>query len=423
MCDIIVYFQRSAPSALFEEIAKSYGVSKTRLAVWASLFFFPYAAIQPFAGLLSDLIEPAFLVGGATLFASFGAAMCGFSKTFGVGCAGRFIVGLGSGPVYCACIRIIANWFPLKWYVVATGLFQTIAVIGALLGQGPVAALSKAIGWRWCFYMVAIIGAVSGVFSILFTRGHPVEYGYAPVDAPPQVHGKRVVDLLITLGKNCLSVLKNPRFWLTIGMTVALNGPYYGLNSYWGGPLLGDVYGYDAAKRGNALMGISVGCMVGSFVDPMVSQILHTRKWVVIVGLMLGALSLTPFLFWESTLSFWGVVTSFFFYSMLSVGLCPVLYTMVREFYPPHLSASAIGMLNLFSFFSGSIYQLIEGAVIDSVNKGRPKSEVFVGYRYGVIVLSMVSMMIGCVILGFVKDTHPTQWKEDPYALSVQSVD
>jgi MFS family permease len=409
---MLVFFQRAAPSALFEDIARSYGVHPARLSLWAALFFFPYALIQPIAGLLADVIEPAFLVGAGTILAAMGVAICGFSGSFVGGCVGRFLVGIGCSPIYCPITRIIANWWPSKSYGLVLGIFQGIAGMGGILGQFPVAALSEMIGWRFCFHAVAILGAICGPLSILSTRGHPVHYGYTVVDVHPQDHDNSLRDLLRSLVKNCSTVLKNSRFWLTVLWSIGTSGPYYGLNSYWGGPLLRDVYHFNVDQRGKALMGTSVGYMIASIIAPVLSELCRTRKWIVVFGTLLGAINMLALVFWEGKLGLWGIFTNLSMLAAGSTGMTSVVHTMVKEFYEPSVSASAIGISNCFSFIAGWAYQVIEGMMIDRMSRVAGEGGLVLAYRYGVVALSIVSMGMASLVMVFCGDTYGEEQKE-----------
>ena len=115
LCDVIVYFQRSCSTVLADDMAVSYGVDPSKIGIFSSLFYYPYSILQPFSGLLADVIEPSYLISGSTFLAAIGAFLCGISKNLFVGYVGRFIVGVGSALVYCPANRIQINRFPLKY--------------------------------------------------------------------------------------------------------------------------------------------------------------------------------------------------------------------------------------------------------------------------------------------------------------------
>jgi len=75
----LVFFHRVNPSIVADDMAIEYNISKAPLSVFSSMYFYPYALIQPFAGLLSDVLEPSYLIGVSHIVSSIGSALCGYS--------------------------------------------------------------------------------------------------------------------------------------------------------------------------------------------------------------------------------------------------------------------------------------------------------------------------------------------------------
>lgn len=170
-----VSFQRTCPSIVAEEMANSYNVPKGELSLFSSIFFYAYAAVQPFAGLFADIMEPAILVGVAQIVSSAGAVICGFSNTMLIGCIGKFLVGISCGFVFVPLTRCNANWFTLKWFPIIAGVNVVFAGAGGIAAQGPLALMCAAVGWRNSFF---IIGGATFFFGavclILFVEILPL---------------------------------------------------------------------------------------------------------------------------------------------------------------------------------------------------------------------------------------------------------
>jgi MFS family permease len=147
--EILVFYQRACPSVLYRDIAKSYHVDVSHLSLFSSMYFYAYGILQPFTGLIADVFEPAYLIGGSTFFSSVGAMVCGLSRTFPVGCAGRLLVGIATAPIFVPGCRFAANWFPLRLFPRFTGGLIGIGGVGGILGQAPTVQLARALGWRW----------------------------------------------------------------------------------------------------------------------------------------------------------------------------------------------------------------------------------------------------------------------------------
>lgn len=167
---MLVFFNRLCPSVVAESMAADYGVEKAELGVFSSVFFYPYALLQPFAGTLADLMEAGYIIGFSQLLAAIGAVIVRASNGIGLGCFGRFLTGFGCGPTSGLILRSVVNWFPFSIYPHISGLLLALGSVGGMIGQAPLAAVAEARGWRWCFYGIGIIG---GALSLIHN-----EYGY-----------------------------------------------------------------------------------------------------------------------------------------------------------------------------------------------------------------------------------------------------
>lgn len=118
-------------------MASAYGVTKSELGVFSSIYFYPYAIMQPFAGLFADIFDPAISLAVFSIIASAGTAVCGLSKTITVGMIGRFFVGLGTSPVYVSCLKILSNWYRKERLPVLLGILMSFSCFGGFLAGTP----------------------------------------------------------------------------------------------------------------------------------------------------------------------------------------------------------------------------------------------------------------------------------------------
>lgn len=409
---MLCFFHRSCTSVTCKDMAVTYGVDPGDLAIFSSMYFYSFTVLVPFTGIIADVMEPAILIFGATILAGIGSMICGFSKTLIVGCVGRILVGLGCATVYAPCVRIIANWFPLKYYPTFAGLFGAIAAVGGLAGQGPMVALSHAAGWQWCYFSVAIAGGVFGVIGFIFVRGHPRSCGFDPVneenEASARISGKEKVTIkerLILLGANVKVVVKNVNFWLVGGWTFFINGSFYNINGMWADPFLKDVLGYDDQTAGNALMAISVGLITGPVLWPALSNWLRTRKWVIFFGTLGAIIPHVVFILWPTKINFWVVVVMLYLFSVCTNALYGCAFPLAREYFHSGVSATAVGLTNWFGFLSSAIYQPVTGKLISKYKIPGTDQYTEEGYTYTVWLFAGISVLCAAVCILFADDT------------------
>lgn len=410
LSDMLVFFQRAVPTIVSEPMAKSYGVGVSDLSIFSSMFFYPYAIIQPFAGLLADVMDPRYLIGICSMIASIGAFICGISSSLFLGCLGRLLVGIGSAPIYVPACRTIANWFPLSQYSRAVGIFCAFAGCGGLIAQGPFSLLANAIGWRWCFFIISITGFVLSIIVLIFVRGNPISLGYEAVNLETSIDTStmNIREKMTQLCRNFVTVVKNISFWFIGLYNFFVNGVFFNVNGMWGGPYLRNVYNYSLIKMGNTMMWISIGNVIGPIIIPWFAELFNTRKWFVFWGTFVAFLSFVPFYFWVDTIPNTMIIILFFIYAVFSNSMTNVAYPMCREYFHASVSATAVGCVNLTAYISTIIYQTGTGFLLDWMYKVPGDSDnkySTEGYKYVLWLPSLISTFLGMISIMIAKDS------------------
>ncbi|KAJ5294024.1 hypothetical protein N7508_008845 [Penicillium antarcticum] len=90
-----------------------------------------------------------------------GSLLCGAANTSMMLIFGRAIAGLGSAGLFSGCFVILVQSTPLRKRPMVVGIINAVegsATLSAPLLGGVIA---QSLGWRWCFYINAPIGAVT----------------------------------------------------------------------------------------------------------------------------------------------------------------------------------------------------------------------------------------------------------------------
>jgi ACS family glucarate transporter-like MFS transporter len=91
----------------------------------------------------------------------------------------RFLLGLGEAVVYPSSNRLVSSWIPSAERGFANGLI--FAGVGAGAGVTPplITYILMTWGWRWSFYVSALIGLLAGACWFLLARDTPREHPLA----------------------------------------------------------------------------------------------------------------------------------------------------------------------------------------------------------------------------------------------------
>lgn len=411
----LVFFQRTCPSIVSADMAADYKVAIKDLGVFSSIYFYPYAIVQPFAGLLADVVDPALVIGICQLVAGLGAIICGFSKSLSVGCVGRFLVGLGCGPTYVPLIRTIANWFPLRLYAQMCGLALAIGGVGGIIAQGPLSSFAQAVGWRWSFYGIGALGIFFSLLQLIFVRGDPTTHGYEPVNKDLKKKAEDVdsslKDKFKQLWSHFKQVVSYPWIWIVVVYSVFCSGPFFDISGMWAGPFLTDCYGYSKTKVGNTLIALSVGLIVGSLGVPPLSSLFKTRKWVLCATAGIATVAIVIFAVLGSKVKYVGVIILFLLIGMFTNAQTSVCYPLIREYFHPSMAGTAVGCANIFTFLSSAVFQNISGEVMakfpfpDGVTPPSDSANSEKGYQIGLWTICAIAMGISTISIAFAKES------------------
>lgn len=406
LVDMTVFFQRACPTVVTDELARAYHVQVSQLGVFTSMFYIPYSLLQPFAGLLADVIEPSFIIGASIFVASVGAVICGLSESLFIGCIGRVVVGVGCGLIYSPCNRIILNWFPIKHYSKILGVFLFIAGLGNFLAQTPLTLLSAIIGWRWCFFSIAIVATFLALLMVCFVRGSLVDYGYLPVNEHTSLSELPVNEKVNHLLKNLRTIISNSNFWLIAIFIFFGNGTFYNVTGIWGGPYLKENLGYDPIKASNALLGLSIGANCGSLLNPYVAEfVFKSKKRAIFLEAMLAILCCIPLGFFPEKLNFLAVISLLTVFAYTTSGVGSITYSYGVEFFSHSCGASVNGCLNCFAFLSLIIFMPLTGQILDHFGSLPDNNDIHNpdGFKYGLWLFNICGLSLGAFMLLFVK--------------------
>lgn len=177
----IAFLDRVNISVAGSSIAHEYGFDFVRLGGVLSAFNWGYALFQAPGGRLADRFGPRRILALGTVwwavFTALTAAIpSGFRFAIATLIGVRFLLGVGEAVVYPAGNRLVASWIPVRERGIANGVI--FAGVGAGAGFAPplITYILLHQGWRWSFWISALIGLAGGIVWFLIARDRPEEH-------------------------------------------------------------------------------------------------------------------------------------------------------------------------------------------------------------------------------------------------------
>jgi MFS family permease len=395
---------QSSISAMIDDLMSDFDLDITKIAMLSSSYFWSYVIFQIPAGLLIDRIGPRKVMIGSVALCTASVFAFAAAQTGEVAQWARFFMGISCSPAMAACLYLAARWFPKHLFPLVVGVIEMLGMIGGALGEAFLAQAVESMGWRYSYYVFAILCAVLLVLTIFAIHDKPKHVSFE--GAPERVKGK--------VWKSFITLLKNPQVWLIAlygGMVFAvLNG----FAALWAIPFLTHQYHMnhlDAVQLGAlAFVGASIGAVFTGFLCTRMSVRLLLFIQAMGCTLSMGAIIYTPFLVSPQLLPILLFLSGLFCASYI------LSFTLVRSLSPIETEGAAMGFTNMISIVFGSIiFQPLTAYIIDFIHGGGGRiqdiSQVTTGEFQLALSPFMIALVASVIIVFFIKTPPKTAMK------------
>lgn len=401
----IVYFHRVAPAVVAPELMLSFDVKGVYLGVLASAYFYPYAVMQLPSGLLSDSFGPRKTVTLFSLIAGVGALVFGMSPNFSTAVLGRVMVGLGVSMLFVPTLKILTNWFTREEFPILTGILMAIGGVGWLLAAAPLALLVVWVGWRFTFLIIGLVSIALALLTYLVVRDNPLQRKSLKNSEEKSIKLTGLEKETISLFQGIKIIVSEQKFWPLAIWFFFTGGILFGFGGLWAGPYLTHVYNLSKAEVGAILMMIAAGMIVGSPVLSYVSEkVFQARKPVLLISSSVLVCVWILLVLWVDGLNISLLYAVFFLLGVFASGIVVIGFTAAKELFPAQIVGTSTGMVNLFPFAGGALFQPLAGFILDHMAKG---SSVYTAAVYRISFLSfLLAAVISLVSIVFMHETY-----------------
>jgi sugar phosphate permease len=380
----LAFFFHQGDRALFgvvlSEIKSDLHLTDTQVGLVGSVLFFTLAMMMPIAGYVGDVFSKKWLVTGSLVFWSTATLFTGRAQ----GLLGlvllRSVATAGGESFYAPAAYSLLAAFHRKTRALAMSVHQCSLYVGVMVSGFLGGFIAQQWGWRSAFYVFGGAGIVLGGVFVFRLK-----------DAPPEGHGPRGPAAARVGLREALGVLfRTPTALL---VTVAFSADVFVNNAYlvWAPDFLREKFDLSLPIAGGYSMGYHhlaalVGVLAGGWIsDAMVARRptfrLHTQCFFMLLGVpaivafgLCGTLPLTCV-------------------AMAGFGLCRGCYesnihAALFDVIEPRYRASAVGVMVMLAFLTGSVSPWMLGRLRDAFASGE-------GLSYGFALLSAAYLVGG----------------------------
>lgn len=217
----VSYLDRVNISIAGTSIASEFGLTTIQLGTVFFAFLLGYALFQTAGGYLADRFGPRrTLTAGAlwwcvfTALTAFTSAKLAFALLLLVGV--RFLLGAGEAIMFPASNQFISRWIPRQEQGIANGVVFAGVGIGAGVTPLLIGYVMLHYGWRWSFWLSAILGLLVGVVWYLAARDVPEQHPFVSPSELAHIRGSAASDAMAAPAATDRSQSTEKVSWSTI---------------------------------------------------------------------------------------------------------------------------------------------------------------------------------------------------------------
>lgn len=388
---------RVAPSVMRIEIMHNYGIDAAAFSSLIAFYYYIYAPMQLFVGVLMDRYGPKMLLTIAALTCAIGTY--GFVATHNllIGQFGRLLIGFGSSFAFVGVLKIASLWLPENRFAFVSGLTMALGMLGGLLGDTLVTSLITLEGWQVASIHASFLGFVIAVMVFALVK----DEAHAPVD-DTDVEISSLSEVLDGLWK----LLKSPQSWI-VGLVGCLM--WFPIAIYaeaWGVGHLQDALGYGRENASHAVGLIFLGMACGGPTVGLLSDYLKQRRAIIFAGSFLTFI-VSSILIYMPVLSHSQVYILSFLFGLFNSPQV-LVFPMAKEISGKHAVGSALAVTNMIVMTSGIIQPatgyLLRYMGATSIVHGAPVYGV-AAYQVALSIIPL-SLLLTMVLVVFAKETY-----------------
>lgn len=386
-----------SPSVMTETLMKTFHIGGVELGNLAACYFYAYLILQIPAGMLLDKFGPRKTTTIAIALCAMGSLIFAGANSLFIAGIGRFITGVGAAFAAVNCLKLIANWFPLRQFAFMAGLMMTVAMLGAVGGQAPLSIFIQKMEWRFAVKIIGILGLILAAIFWIVVRDR----------APDHSKELHIVPTKISFFKSVKQVIINPQsWWLSIYSGFAF-APVMVFGGLWGVSFISEAFELKKHMSAQMVSLIFIGYAIGAPVLGWFSDWVGRRRIVMFWGTLLALITISTVIYAPAiSVSLLSILLFIFGFTISSFMLC---FTMIREINVPLLAATAIGFMNAFDALLGAFSDPLTGKFLDLLWDGKivEGARVFAISSYQVVFLILpIYLLISLFTLLKIKETH-----------------
>jgi MFS family permease len=344
------FFVQISPSVMTHQLMQHWHIDAATLGFISAIFYYGYTPMQIVGGVLYDHFDARYIISAAILLCALGTLGFSMSDTILQAYISRFAIGAGSAFAFTGTLVLASRWFPVNRFALLVGLTQLLGSFGAIIGESPLAASVKVIGWRPTLMFVAFAGFALAAVALLVIRNQPAQ---------------KVIKVAKDPKKRAIAFKKfyrNSQTWLIALYSFTSWAPILVLAALWGVPYLMVLYHIGAVAASSVVAFIWLGTALGSPFSGWWSHHIQRRCLPLASFSAIGLIAIMIMLY-GSNIPFPLMYVLFFAIGFAASGQS-LAFAVVKDNNSPETIGAAIGLNNMAIVAGGALYQPLAGLLL-----------------------------------------------------------
>lgn len=346
----IEYFARVAPGVMVDSLMRDFNVQALALGSLSAFFYYAYVGMQIPVGILIDRFSLRWLLTTMILMCAIGCFIFALTSQLSIAALARLLMGFGAAFAFVSALKVASVWFPARRFGLLAGLTQAVGMLGAALGQMPMAYLVDHLGWRATLMVITIIMLLLAlvIASIMCDR---------------TAQNRAASKLSYSPWSGLVVVLKNSQSWWNALFAGLLYAPTAALAELWGIKFFRQAYHLSNEIAAMAIGFIFIGWAIGSPINGGISDRIKRRKPMLILSAFLSLLFASIVLMLPH-LPLWLLFSLLFLYGVANTGVATA-YAVASEINPHSVSGTSVAFANMASVLIGAGFQPLIGWLLE----------------------------------------------------------
>lgn len=350
------FIQMHMFNAISPDLMSDFHMSATTLGyVSASYFYADVLFLFP-AGMLLDRISSRKVILTAMFICVISTALFARATSVPLVFICHFAAGIGNAFCFLSCIRIAARWFASRQMAMVIGLIVTMAMLGGVVAQTPLAWLVTMVGWRNALLFTAALGAAIIVLVWLFVQDYPPNKAHLITE-------QKLKCKSMGLLASARLVFANPQNWYCGFYTAFLNLPLMLLGGLFGNVYLTTVQHLTRIQASYVTMMVFWGTIFGGPLIGWISDRIALRRTPMII-FAIASLPVMLGIIYLPGLSLTSLIILFFLLGLFTAAQI-ISYPAIEESNDKAITGTAMGLASVLIMGAPAVFEPVFGWLMD----------------------------------------------------------